>query len=208
MPPSPCAVLPALTRGRFLEHFHPYVPVLRKRDPDECHQANPTLFWTIIYIASRRYARDEYTFNALVEKLNRDIWTLLATPNLDLEAIHAIMLICAWPFPTIRFVTDPSITLINVALSACMLLGLHDGIGSHSKFLVGGRINFHSTDLEASVTWISCCILAQRYPPFFSCYEHIAEMISGSQRIVVSRPLFYNTMTNVYEPPKTHSRPN
>ena len=87
---------------------------------------------------------------------------MLAVPNLDLEAVHAIMFICAWPFPTIRFVTDPSTTLITIAMNACMLMGLHDGLGSHPQFLVGGRLNFLSTDLEASTTWISCCILAQR----------------------------------------------
>ncbi|CAM1502900.1 Fc.00g076760.m01.CDS01 [Cosmosporella sp. VM-42] len=148
--------------NKFIQCFHPYVPILRKKDPDECYAANQTLFWVVIYVASRRYVREEHIFATLVEQLSRDIWALLATPNLDMESIHAILFVCAWPFPTIRFVTDPSTTLITVATNACMLMGFHDGKGSHPEFCVGGRQHFHSTDLEASNTWISCCILAQR----------------------------------------------
>ncbi|KAM0436126.1 hypothetical protein ACHAPT_003018 [Fusarium lateritium] len=158
---------------KYLQCFHPYLPILRKRDPDECYEACPTLFWAVIYVASRRYARDEHIFTTLVDRLNREVWTLLAAVALDLEAIHAILVLCAWPFPTIRFVTDPSPLLISVALNSCMLLGLHTGSGSHSRFLIGGRQNLTSTDHDASVTWIFCCILSQRIatgsgtpPPF------------------------------------------
>ncbi|KAL2680837.1 hypothetical protein Neosp_008440 [[Neocosmospora] mangrovei] len=115
------------------------------------------------YFENRRYARDENIFTTLVDRLNRDVYTLLAAVALDLEAIHAILIICAWPFPTIRFVTDPSPLLISVAFNSCMLLGLHTGRGSHSRFLIGGRQNLTSTDHEASVTWIFCCILSQKY---------------------------------------------
>ncbi|RGP69936.1 pbn1 [Fusarium longipes] len=68
-----------------------------------------------------------------------------------------------WPFPTIRFVTDPSPTFISSALNACMLLGLHTGRGSHPSFLIGGRQHMTCTDYEASITWMFCCILAQRF---------------------------------------------
>ncbi|KAF4977224.1 hypothetical protein FZEAL_6221, partial [Fusarium zealandicum] len=158
---------------KYLQCFHPYLPVLRKRDPDECYEACPTLFWAVIFVASRRYARDEQVFLALPDRLNRDIWTLPAAVALDLESIHALLLICAWPLPSIRFVTDPSPMLISSALSSCMLLGLHTGRGSHPRFLIGGRQNMASTEQDASLTWIFCCILAQKIatgcgtpPPF------------------------------------------
>lgn len=43
---------------RYLEWFHPLVPVLRNRDPDACYQASPTLFWMVVMLACRRYPRD------------------------------------------------------------------------------------------------------------------------------------------------------
>ncbi|KAM5358712.1 hypothetical protein ACJZ2D_015055 [Fusarium nematophilum] len=158
---------------KYLQCFHPYLPVLRKRDPDECYEACPTLFWAVIFVASRRYARDDHVFNVLLDRLSRDIWTLLAAVALDLEPIHAILILCAWPFPTIRFVTDPSTMLITSAFNSCMLLGLHTGRGSHPRFMIGGRQHMASTDYEASITWVFCCILVQKIstgsgtpPPF------------------------------------------
>lgn len=148
---------------RYLQCFHPYLPVLRKKNPDECYQACPTLFWIVIYVSCRRYAKEEHVFTSLVDQLEHDVGPLISAPAMDLETIHAILIICAWPLPTIRFVADPSLTLISAALSACLLLGLSTGRGSHPRFCIGGRQNITCTDYEASITWIFCVILAQRY---------------------------------------------
>ncbi|EMT70247.1 hypothetical protein FOC4_g10008693 [Fusarium odoratissimum] len=121
----------------------------------------------------RRYAKDEQLVTLLLDSLNRDVWVLLQAITLDLESIQALLIICTWPFPTIRFVTDPSPNFISSALNACMLLGLHTGRGSHPSFLIGGRQHMTCTDYEASITWVFCSILAQRvstgngHPPPF-----------------------------------------
>ncbi|KAF7551019.1 hypothetical protein G7046_g7833 [Stylonectria norvegica] len=192
--------------NRYLECFHPYVPVLRKRDPDECYAACPTLFWTVLYVASRRYARQDHIYTTLVDTLGKDIYALVASPNLDLEPIHAILLLSAWPFPTVRFVTDPSTTLISMAVSACMLLGLHNGRGSHPEFCIGGRQHIQSTDLEASTTWISCCILAQRIatysgipPPFLlhndaQCKKVVEDTLSSELMTLFELEKFSNRL--------------
>lgn len=147
---------------RFLECFHPFVPILRRKDPDECYDACPTLFWVIIYIACRRYGRDEDLFTNLTDTLSRDIWTLLSTPIMSLEETHALLLMCAYPLPAIRFVTDPSTTFAGIAMNICMLLGLHTGKGAHQEFCIGSRQHITCTDEEASSTWFLACILAQR----------------------------------------------
>ncbi|EXM05195.1 hypothetical protein FOIG_05204 [Fusarium odoratissimum NRRL 54006] len=158
---------------KYLQCYHPYLPILRKKDPDECFEASTTLFWTIISTACRRYAKDEQLVTLLLDSLNRDVWVLLQAITLDLESIQALLIICTWPFPTIRFVTDPSPNFISSALNACMLLGLHTGRGSHPSFLIGGRQHMTCTDYEASITWVFCSILAQRvstgngHPPPF-----------------------------------------
>lgn len=147
---------------KYLEAFHPFIPVLRKKDPDECYEANPTLFWVIIFVTARRYTHDPELFNVVCESLSKDIWTLLSNPIMSLEAVHALMLMCAWPLPTIRFATDPSTTFAGIAMNVCMLLGLHTGKGGHGEFCVGSRANITSSDEEASATWIQACVLAQR----------------------------------------------
>jgi transcriptional regulatory protein LEU3 len=157
-----------LTTKRYLQCFHPYLPVLRKKIPNECYDASPILFWTVIYVATRRYAREETLAASLNELLNRDVWTVISAPAHDLETIHTLLMLCAWPFPSIRFVTDPSSTFISIALNSCLLLGLHTGRGSHPRYCIGGRLNMHFTDQEASVTWMFCCILAQKYVKLLS----------------------------------------
>ncbi|EKJ76271.1 hypothetical protein FPSE_03526 [Fusarium pseudograminearum CS3096] len=158
---------------KYLQCFHPYLPILRKKDPDQCFEASPTLFWTVIFTACRRYAKSGQIVTSLLDTLNRDVWGLLRAVALDMETIHVLLIICSWPFPTIRFVTDPSPTFVSSALNACMLLGLHTGRGSHPSFLIGGRQHMTCTDYEASITWMFCCILAQRtavgngHPPPF-----------------------------------------
>lgn len=136
---------------------------MRKRDPDECYEACATLFCVIIFVTCRRYSRDSRLLNTLIEIINNDIWILLSTPVVGLEAIHALLLMCAWPLPTIRFTTDPSTTLGAIAMNLCMVAGLHTGKGSHPEFSLGARQNVTSTNEEASATWIQVCILAQRF---------------------------------------------
>ncbi|CAJ0541935.1 Ff.00g082990.m01.CDS01 [Fusarium sp. VM40] len=191
---------------RYLECFHPYLPILRKKDPDQCFETSPTLFWTIIFIACRRYAKDQLLVTALLNSLNQDIWKLLQAVVLDLESIHALLIICSWPFPTIRFVTDPSPTYIGSALNGCMLLGLHTGRGSHPSFLIGGRQHMACTDYEASITWIFCCILAQRvstangYPPPFlqhndtKCKDNVKDALAPELMTLFELQKFSNRL--------------
>ncbi|KAH6604239.1 hypothetical protein Trco_007685 [Trichoderma cornu-damae] len=133
-----------------------------KKEPDECFDAQPMLFWAILYVACRRYAKDDQLFGALVEHMSKNLWTMMSSSVLGLDEIHAILLVCAWPYPTIRYVTDPSSMFATIAMNACLSLGLHTGRGSHPQFCVGSRHSYTSTDEEASSTWLACCFLAQR----------------------------------------------
>ncbi|EHK17070.1 uncharacterized protein TRIVIDRAFT_161840 [Trichoderma virens Gv29-8] len=125
------------------------------------------------YFSNRRYAKDGQLFGALVEHMTKNLWTMMSRTVLGLDEIHTILLVCAWPYPTIRFVTDPSSMFAAIAMNACVSLGLHTGRGSHPQFCVGSRHGYTSTDEEASSTWIACCLISQRtsasagHPPPF-----------------------------------------
>lgn len=136
--------------------------MVRKKDPDECYAACPTLFWAIVYVACRRYRKNEQLFNALVDHLAREIWVVVADPVKGLEAIHAILLMVSWPLPNIRLVSDPSSSLASIALNSCMILGLHLGRGAHKEFCIGARQNVTATEEEGASTWFATCMLAQR----------------------------------------------
>ncbi|KAH7313375.1 hypothetical protein B0I35DRAFT_435016 [Stachybotrys elegans] len=147
---------------KFFTLYHPFVPILRLRDPDECYESDATLFWTIIYVACRRFAKDGVFFNALVSHVGKEIWASVPRASLALESIHAILLACTWPLPTNRFLNDPTNTLAGVAVNACLTFGFHMGPGPRSQFLVGPRVQARLTDEEAMSTWALCCVIAQR----------------------------------------------
>lgn len=119
------------------------------------------LFWTIVTVACRRYARDEDVFNFLVETLPREV-SAVSNPPFSLATVNALLLLCAWPLPTIRFLNDPSSSYASLALNACLLLGLHTGRGSHPEYAIGPR-KFDVSDEEARYTWAGYNIVAQRY---------------------------------------------
>ncbi|TQW03198.1 hypothetical protein V2A60_008965 [Cordyceps javanica] len=148
--------------NKFLQCFHPALPILRKRDPDECYEASPTLFWVIIYVTCRRYTTDRVFFRALVDYVDKDISKTLMDPVMTLETAHAALFLCAWPLPVIRLLTDSSTTYISIVMTGIMMIGVHTGRGSHKQFCVGTRKGRVFSDEEAASTWMACCVLAQK----------------------------------------------
>ncbi|KAF4591598.1 putative C6 transcription factor (Leu3) [Ophiocordyceps camponoti-floridani] len=185
---------------RFLTCFHPFLPILRQSSADACYEANETLFWTVIYIASRRYARDPLLVPALAHHLGRQIWNMVAsTPALDLDAVHALLLLCAWPLPSVRFVTDPSSMLAAVALNAASLLGCHVGRGAHPHFAVGMRRHLRATDEEASATWVACCVLAQRTTASIGIEPPAMRIADGRLRRLLGSSSRWTDLLALYE---------
>ncbi|OAA58892.1 Zn(2)-C6 fungal-type DNA-binding domain protein [Cordyceps fumosorosea ARSEF 2679] len=148
--------------NKFLQCFHPALPILRKRDPDECYEASPTLFWVVIYVTCRRYTTDRVFFRALVDYVEKDISKALMEPAMTLETAHAALFLCAWPLPVIRLLTDTSTTYISIVMTGIMMIGAHTGRGSHKQFCIGSRKARVFSDEEAASTWVACCALAQK----------------------------------------------
>ena len=146
---------------RYFEHFHAYLPIVRTRDPDTCYRRGPVLFWAIIMTACRRFARDDTAFQFLIDSLLPLIWCSVSQPPLHLSIINAILLLATWPFPTIRFLTDPSLIFAGIAMNSSFLTGLHTGRGSHSEFK-SAMHELDTTDEEATFTWVGCAIISHR----------------------------------------------
>lgn len=147
---------------KYIQFYHPLLPILRETEPNSCYESHPTLFWVILFVSSRRFSRDEALYTALVEELSQTPWLMLSTASATLESIHALLIICNWPLPSIRFLTDPCPSLLAVATVACMQLGLHLGKGTGEDYGCGERHNAKCTDEEAASTWLSCCMLSTK----------------------------------------------
>ncbi|KAK3942990.1 hypothetical protein QBC46DRAFT_53612 [Diplogelasinospora grovesii] len=153
---------------RYFEHFHPYLPIVRTRDPDTCYKRGPVLFWAVILTACRRYARDDSVFQFLVDSLLPEIWNAVSQPPLRLPVINALLLLATWPNPTIRFLSDPSLIFAGIAMNSAFLTGLHTGRGSHSEFK-GPSYRQDTTDEEATFTWAGCAIISHRVAAYMGC---------------------------------------
>ncbi|KAI3336444.1 hypothetical protein HD806DRAFT_5982 [Xylariaceae sp. AK1471] len=146
---------------KFFECYHSYMPVVRHRDPNKCYESCPLLFWTIIYVGSRRYAKTTSLIPFLSEEIRRQVFSALSDVPISLATINAIILICSWMFPGARFNNDPSAILSNVTANAALQLGLHTGKGGHPEYSHGVYQNNY-TDEEATYTWAGLNIVSQR----------------------------------------------
>jgi transcriptional regulatory protein LEU3 len=126
------------------------------------YKLGPLLFWTIITVSCRRYAKDDNVFNFLVENLPKELWSVISVIPYNLATVNALLINCAWPLPTIRFLNDPSQTYIGICTNACLVMGLHTGRGGHKEFAIGPWRQFDVSDEEARYTWAGYNILVQR----------------------------------------------
>lgn len=136
------------------------MPIIQLRDPNKCYESGPFLFWTIIYVAARRYARNPKIFPFLLEAMKRDAFTTI-TSTLSMSSINALILLCTWMFPDVRFVNDPTSLFSSVCMNTALQLGIHTGKGAHPEFSHNVFQNSFS-DEEASFTWAGYNIIAQR----------------------------------------------
>ncbi|KAI1393551.1 uncharacterized protein F4822DRAFT_385015 [Hypoxylon trugodes] len=169
---------------KYFECYHPYMPIIRHKDPNKCYEACPFLFWTIIYIASRRYAKTSTVFPFLSESVKKDAFTAITNWPLSISSINALILLCAWIFPEVRFVNDPSALFSGACMNASLQLGIHCGKGNHPEYSQGVFQNTF-TDEEASFTWAGYNIIAQR--------------ISSSLGIPPVGGLFNQTIQNIID---------
>ncbi|KAI0180370.1 hypothetical protein GGR52DRAFT_588010 [Hypoxylon sp. FL1284] len=146
---------------KYFECFHPYMPIVHVRDPNRCYETGPLLFWVIVYVASRRYARSPKVFPFLVETLKKDVFAAIAVMPLSMPSINALILLCTWIFPDVRFVNDPCALFSGVCMNTALQLGIHTGRGAHPEFSHGIFQNSFS-DEETSFTWAGYNIVAQR----------------------------------------------
>ncbi|KAK4190089.1 hypothetical protein QBC35DRAFT_111720 [Podospora australis] len=187
---------------KYFEHFHPYLPIVRNRDPDTCYRRGHVLFWAIIMTSCRRFARDDSAFQFLIDNLLPQIWTAVSQPPLNLPIINAILILATWPFPTIRFLTDPSLIFAGIAMNSSLLTGLHTGSGSHSEFKCYAH-PLDTTDEEATYTWAGCAIISHRVSAYMGCpsasslfNKTVDQLLDGSSAYPLPRYFYLHLETS------------
>lgn len=146
-------------------------------EPRECYSKSVLLFWTVVAIGSRRYAKDPTLVIALAPRMTELVEkNILATENV-LSTIQALLLLCAWPIPFDSLSHDCSSTIAGAVLGLAMSVGLHVlGVGQDfaRKKLIDDP---ESKQLRAKL-WSICIATCQRWVfdvhlTHCSCLTHI-----------------------------------
>ncbi|KAK6081981.1 hypothetical protein SCUP515_02760 [Seiridium cupressi] len=171
---------------KYFENFHPYMPIVRHRDPNKLYESGSVLFWTIVMVACRRYARNSTVFPFLMDAVRSELFLVISKLPLSIHSINALILVSTWVFTDVRFLNDPTSIFSGVTMNAAQLLGIHSGKGSHPEYSVGMFQNNFS-DEEAHFTWAGYCITSQRMaeyrglPPVGSVFnQSVQNVIDGN----------------------------
>ncbi|KAI9821069.1 MAG: hypothetical protein M1827_003802 [Pycnora praestabilis] len=145
----------------YFTFYHPFLPLLDpERTPDHYYEISPLLFWTVISIASRRYAFEPSLLNNLSAPVSRLVWTTIAEIPHVYHIVKALSLLCTWPLPVSSTSTDPTFMLSGVMMHIAMQIGLHRP--SHAQDFTKFRVELRDGELRDRVkTWAACNIVCQ-----------------------------------------------
>lgn len=126
-----CKLLSVLSRmttkpSSFFTNFHPFLPLLDfEKSPDQYYDDEPCLFWTIVGIASRRYAEDVTLMAALSPPFMDLLWKTIDSPPYTIWNVITLVMISAWPFPAMTMNHSKDVTFSAISLSMSKQIGVH-----------------------------------------------------------------------------------
>lgn len=147
--------------SEFFDNYHPFLPFLDPlRSPDDvCSKDNKLLFWAIISVAARHYSRDTGLLQRLKEPLTDLIWTTMKGQN-NHHVVKALCLLCYWPLPQRRTVSDPTFMLCGIMMQLALQIGLHQP--THPQDFSRKKVRLQVEDIQDRLrTWAVCNIVAQ-----------------------------------------------
>lgn len=195
----------------FVGKYHPFLPVVDvSRGPEMIYQLCPTLFWTIMAVASRRYDKDGELMMQLapllksclceitISPVNRFVAGASGTPILNVASaytVQAFLIYTMWPSLTSSLSADSSWNTAGIAMYSAIRAGLHCP-GYARDF---GRIKadnpIYPKISEQLRTWICCNIVSQTvatvygFPAFTSFDASVLSACDGTSEIEVPDPI-------------------
>ena len=147
---------------RYWTEFHPYLPLLdRTKDPDDYFKESQLLFWTIVFVASRRDEANSERMKELRLPVMQLIYTTTSQSSPNYNIVKGLCLICTWPPHTNSTSTDPTFELAGIMMAMAMRLGLHRP--SHARDFAKTNLVVAPVEVEDRLrTWAACNIVAQR----------------------------------------------
>ncbi|KAK5996400.1 Regulatory LEU3-like protein [Cladobotryum mycophilum] len=141
----------------FFTFYAPYLPILDPTaSPNFYYEQSPFLFWTVVYIGSRRYPHDPTLVGRLSYTINTMAFMALESRSSPIQTIQGILLLCLWPVPVDTMHRSISLVLGGATLYFAMQIGLHvAGVGQDFARTVVSRSR--SEKLKRALLWKLCC---------------------------------------------------
>ena len=142
----------------------PLIPILEPDlSPNEYYERSPFLFWTIVFVGSRRYTADPILLSLLSPRINIMALHALEARAAPIQTIQGILLLLLWPVPINTMHRDFSHVLSGAAIHLAMQIGLHV-VGSGQDF-ARTRLNpsIHTQKVFRAQLWMHCLIICNRY---------------------------------------------
>lgn len=147
--------------AEYFQLYHPFLPFLDPvRSPEEYYsQDHKLLFWAVVAVAARRYGPRPTLLKDLAKPLGDLIWDSIRNqPNH--HVVKALCLLCTWPLPAERTVTDPTFILSGTMMQIAMQIGLHQP--THPQDFSRTNVRLQQEDIHDRLrTWAVCNIVAQ-----------------------------------------------
>ena len=146
----------------FFQRYFPILPIIDSMlSPDECFELSPFLFWTIVFIGSRHYARDPTLLGKLAPRINSIALRALESRANPIQTIQGLLLLCVWPVPINTMHKDISNVLSGAAIHLAMQIGLHV-IGSGQDFARTKLNSGNDEKVFRAQLWVHCLMISHR----------------------------------------------
>lgn len=115
-----------LILSRYYRDFHPLIPIIDPlSSPNTIYNQSPFLFWMVVSLGSRKYARQPALTQALSAPVTQLALQSIVVRTKPIERVKALILMITWPFPSGPFYHDPSFLLTGALVHMGLQCGLH-----------------------------------------------------------------------------------
>lgn len=118
------------------------------------------LFWIIVYVGSRKYARDPTIIERIIHPLQTLFQQSLFDPENAIPSIQAALLLCLWPFPVDTQAKLRTHVISGAAMMLAMQRGLHLSSKAQDFVLVPLTLSGSEQRLRKAL-WMHCQIVFQ-----------------------------------------------
>ncbi|PLB38867.1 fungal specific transcription factor domain-containing protein [Aspergillus candidus] len=147
----------------FFQQYAHFLPILDPQStPNAYYTQSPFLFWAIIGVGCRTYAKNPTLLTALAAGIIDKALLSVGSTLIPWQTIQGLLLLLTWPFPKDPARPDLTFILSGLLLHIAMQHGLHIPMSSHEFSKIKLPTPSETDMVRRSELWAHCVITYQR----------------------------------------------